>query len=543
MCYCTVHIRNNSLKFDISKDKVFLDVPCGKCGQCKKRKSEDTTARIYYEYIRTVATKVPGFKYQSACKTHGSLEIDEHGYVYLQTFTYNDEMVPWKHGIKCFRPEDYRSFMVNLRNDWKRRGFPNSSLRVHWVSEYGGETYRPHHHALFFITAPCSPEEFEELCQRNWCQVVHKGHSGDCFNTERISLGWTELANPYNKNKDHNFPADLVVDGMGALGYCADYVGKDVDFEKVLADQKNSNFDGAKLTDEDYRVMKPYTRQSNGLGDNIKDILTIEQMMEGTMIIPDNVKGSKPIALPLYIDRKVFYDYDPSDKCYRLNELGFKMREQRLIHNRGYVKKQIDWLTSHISTLWNDETKDCVSWVLLTHADKNHTRFHSYSPADAMAFVSDTLYDRYEDFIDYICMYKDITSTYYQYVDDGADLKRLWRAVILKKYDSPPESYCCLSDMKDSLSRQERADYKKIIHDSYGNCCNRFDKFDDVLAILNGINMSVCRMQQRAFLKRKEEESRHKKVLSIINNPHKKFNAYAQNQIKRFRLASASTVS
>lgn len=535
MCYSPVHIRNKSLKFDIEKDRVFFDVPCGHCGQCKKRKAEDATARIYYEYLRTVNTPVENFYYKSP---NGKVEIKCHGYVYMQCFTYNEEMCPWLHGIRCFRPDDYRSFMLFLRNDLEKLGYGRSCVKVHWVSEYGGQTYRPHYHALFFITCGITPEEFEKLCRKSWCVVYHKNHELDCTHVKRIRLGWTELENPYSKNLNHTCPSDLVVDGMGALGYCAQYLGKDIDFETVLHEQKNSLYDGKFITKDDYKFLKPFTRQSNGIGDNIPDCINIEDLMDGKMTIPDNIDGQKVINLPLYIDRKVFYDYDPSDKCFRLNERGYEMKEHRLKHNRGYVKKRIDYLMSNISKLWSVDAPVYISSILRHQANKNSLRFIHYTAADCMRFVSDKLYNRMDDFCDYIILYKNITSTFYEFVDSGEDLSKVYYDFIKKSFHSPPVKTFNMEDIvNDSL------DYRIITHNLYGCVCNRFKDFDEVLAILNGINLAYSEKRQQAYLKRKDEVSRHKNVLTLIpSSTHKKFSAYASYRPKISGLATASQV-
>lgn len=46
--------------------------------------------------------------------------------------------------------------------------------------------------------------------------------------------------------------------------------------------------------------------------------------MKGRVLLPDNEKGVEEYKLPMYIDRKLFYDYDPATKLFTLNELGKK---------------------------------------------------------------------------------------------------------------------------------------------------------------------------------------------------------------------------
>lgn len=508
MCYSPLHLPNNSRKFDLDRDKLYLNVPCGKCGECRQKRSDEITTRLYYEWIDCVKTSVPGFHYESP---DGRVQIHEHGYAMLQTFTYNDEMVPWKHGIKCFNPDHYRTFMINLRNDCKKRGFlvPHPSIsgkmimpiKVFWVSEFGGDTYRPHYHPIFFVRGAISPEDLEDMCRHNWC-VVDSHHKDENGQYKRTSLGWTDVQNPYS-NK-HTHPSELVIDGhVAVMNYVSQYVGKDIDFEKVLQDQKNSQYDGEPITDDDYKVMKPFLRQSNGIGECIKDMISIDDLMDGRVTIPDTRQGSKVVALPLYIDRKVFYDYSPEDKCFRLNDIGYQMKEHRLQHNSSYVKKQIDWLWSHCAELWTDLSSDYISNLL-------HDAGISFTPAECMYKVSNVLYNRYDDFINYICYYKDIHSTYAWCIEDKrVDLKE-FAETFIQKHSSPPPDVPVF-DLKD-LRDSSPVDYRITMKHSYGCMCNRFKGFDEVLAILNGINLAFCVGRQKSYLAKCREKSRQKAI-------------------------------
>ena len=501
MCYSPLHLPNNTRKFDVSRDKLMLNVPCGNCGECRQKKQDDVSARLYYEYLDTEKTVVPGFHYTSP---DGCVDIHEHGYVYLQTFTYNEEMCPWLHGIKCFRPDDYRRFMVNLRHDLEQRGFivkgDKMPIKVYWVSEYGGETYRPHYHALFFIRGAISPELFEEMCRHNWSIVGRRKCKDGKY--ERRSLGWTDIENPYSNV--HTHPSQLVIDGhMAVMNYVSQYIGKDIEFETVLYHQKNSHFDDLPISDDDYKMLHPFTRQSNGIGECIKDVLTIDELMDGRMTIPDSTEGTKIIALPMYIDRKVFYQYDPTDKCFRLTDDGYAMKQHRLEHNRGYVKKQLEWLQSNISQLWSDRSAHMISWFTKDHKEYS-------DPATAMMKVSDVLYNRLEDFVSYILYYKDISSTYACNIDSGVDLKEFATKFIVK-YSAPDPCTIPLVSLQD-FKDQHPVDYRIMMKHTYGKVCDRFKDFDEVLGILNGINLAFCHGRQLDFLKRRAEKARQKKI-------------------------------
>ena len=124
-----------------------------------------------------------------------------------------------------------------------------------------------------------------------------------------------------------------------------------------------------------------------------------------------------------------------------------------------------------------------------------------------MMKVSDVLYNRKEDFIDYICYYKDISSTYRLEVDSGADLKELHSLKIFK-YCHPNPCECCVENLKD-VRDMDYQDYRRILKHTYGHDCNRFRDFDEVLNILNGLNLSYCIGRQKVYIRdRAEKRSR-----------------------------------
>lgn len=468
MCYRPFTIKNPSLRFSLDHDRMFIKVPCGKCGQCRTSKQDGYAARIYYEYLDT---------------------IKKGGYVFFQTFTYNEECVPACHGIKCFDSRDHRLFSMNLRDRLLRDGYDNK-MKMFWCCEYGGNTYRPHYHALFFVTCGVSAEDFCHMTEDSWSKVVSRGYG----RVERVPLGHCDTNNP-DPRRRHTWQ-ERIVDGMGALGYVSKYVCKDLDFLEVLEKQKNGNYDGDTITKEDEKYMYPFIRLSNGLGECMKDMLTIDELMEGRVSLPDKLKGQKIVALPMYVDRKVFYDYDPEDKCFRKNERGLEMEKVRKDHNRGYVKKQIDYLWRNISDLWTDYA-----------AKKLHL-----SECDCRVKISDTLYQRMDDFVDYITYYKDISSTYLFEVDSGVNLKELAEVSILRNIPnkSPSFSFKVQQSVNPKL-------YEDLCSSSYGQCCKRFADFEYILYIFNAINIGYCEKCQLDYLMRQEEKSRQKKVHFLYN--------------------------
>lgn len=470
MCYRPLQIKNPSLRFDIDHDRKVLSVPCGCCGECRTHKQDEIASRIYYEYMDT---------------------IKKGGYVFFQTFTYNEEECPRRHGIRCFDSRHYRLFSSNLRNDMIKAGYQTgykkgrsyrSYVKIFWTCEYGGLTFRPHYHALFFVQNGIPLEEFGKMTESCWCRCERDGAE-----VIRHPLGFCDTNNP-DSTRRHSYNKRLV-DGMGALGYVSKYVCKDLDFEAVLNRQKESYYDGEPLTDEDKKYMLPFTRRSNGLGECMEDMLTIDELMEGKVKLPDKLQGTRVVALPQYIDRHVFYDYDDEDKCFRLNDKGIEMKRLRREHNRGYVKKQINWLWTNICKLYTPETEQKLGLTV----------------ADCMAHISDTLFDRFDDFVDYIIYYKDISSTYIRNVDSGVNLRDFAEQFVVKNSTEKSPALTI-----DQIKDYDEMEYYHFMRHSYGDDCVRFRDFDFVLCIFNQINLGYCNKVQQFYLQRQDEKSRQK---------------------------------
>lgn len=445
-----------------------MTVPCGQCGECRSRKMDSVAARVYYEYLNCVKSG---------------------GFVFFQSYTHSEDTVPWCHGVRCFNPADYRTFYNNLRNAFVKIGYKKFPVKNYWVSEYGGKTYRPHYHCLHYVYATdVTPEQFARITEDAWSYAGERSWQ-EC---ERLSFGFCDTNNP-DPIRRHS-PLSRVVDGFGALSYVSKYVCKDLDFEEVLSNQANSSYDGLPITDEERKLMYPYTRQSNGIGECMKDMISIEELQDGRVTIPDAMHGSKVVALPQYIDRKIFYDYDPEDKCFRLNERGLEMKKIRRKHNRDYVAKQIDYLLSHVSQLWTDEA----------------TKALNLTPAEVMGRVSDVLYKRKDDLVNYIIYFKDVSSTFIHDLDSDTDLLSFGEAMRPCVPDKPPKF--SLSEFCDNNPKS----YCDFMYDTY-RLHSRFKDFDEVLEMLNKVNLGFCLKQQRLYLERQQEKSRAKFTHSLYH--------------------------
>lgn len=473
MCYRPLHLINNTRHFDVNSSKVFRSVPCGHCGECNTKLQNSFEARVYYEYLDTV---------------------QKGGYVFFQTFTYNEECCPWSHGIRVFSRRDIRLFTKNLNNEWTKRFGSRDGLKYFITCEYGGTTYRPHYHALFFITQPISVEEFAKITEDRWSRYDLKGNA--------LSIGFCDTNNPDPKKR--HAPSQRVVNAQGALSYVSKYVCKDFDFDKMLAGQAEMtdchlDCDVSALKPDEKKEIFPFHRQSNGLGLCMKDMIPYEDLVDGKVKIPDSVKVEKYVSLPQYIDRKVFYDYNPDDKCFKLNEAGVEMKKVRDAHNREYVKKSILFILNNMEQMYS---------LASSAIDKKLPCFSDW--ADARLAMHDLLAGRsLDNLVTYIQYYKDLVIPHdIELVDD---LESYGQYLYMKDINSDVD-YRLVPDV-DSVSDGYLLHRNKMLNKLRDR--GIFEGFEEIISILNIYNMCYCQVLQNKYIQSKLDKSRRKYIHSL----------------------------
>lgn len=131
MCTSPITIRYSNIHTYSTRFKS-IQVPCGKCCECKKKYQNDWMLRINEEI------KSCGYK------------------AVFVTFTYNNEHVPrvWDKETGCCYLSVCKRHPQNaikrFRTAYKRKFGKDAPLRYFLTSEYGPRTCRPHYHAIFF---------------------------------------------------------------------------------------------------------------------------------------------------------------------------------------------------------------------------------------------------------------------------------------------------------------------------------------------------------------------------------------------------------
>lgn len=103
----------------ITEEKVT--VPCGKCEACLSNRAAQWSFRLEQELKHSVG----------AC--------------YFITLTYDEDHVPIENNVRTFNKEHVQILIKNIRNAIRPK-----PVKYFVVSEYGGQTFRPHYHMLLF---------------------------------------------------------------------------------------------------------------------------------------------------------------------------------------------------------------------------------------------------------------------------------------------------------------------------------------------------------------------------------------------------------
>lgn len=444
MCYSPISIINPSKYISTKfRDRYLLQVPCGKCAQCATQKSNEWYFRTYYQSMD--------------CITHG-------GFVLFDTLTYSNEHlprlsnfmpVPASLDYPCFDGHHLRKFVAVLRQRCKRKYHSNFSYFV--SSEYGTSmhcTHRPHYHCLFFVTGTITPLEFSSLVAELW------------------SYGRTDGI-PY---KSANYVIGNTFDGSNFAGslrtckYVSKYIQKSCKFQREIDFRIDSTmkYIASRMPDEDWlssvnasrvrqrlkRLCNQFHRQSTQFGASaLADIDLANLFQCGTLWMPDADCVLKPIGLPTYYKRKLFFElvgvdgtftWQPTEDGIRylkareadsLNRLADRF-EAAACHLGSYVDSRglADYVLNYRgrfkslfpSVTLNDRLPYVDYFNYVTPSDKEHVGIgvtRSFCGNNSIGYCVDVLPAHYKpfQFVDKYCYFdkalEDILKKLYCYFD------------------------------------------------------------------------------------------------------------------------------
>lgn len=478
MCLNPQRIVNPSKRFSTKGfHQLFLEVPCGKCAECQERKIDEYKLRSYYEGMST---------------------FDAGGFIIFDTLTYADEYLPHlsdedpffkdsPYDYPCFSYQDYRLFMVRLRQMAKERlGVPAETIKYFTASEYGTDeryTHRPHIHILLFIKHAIDPVQFSYLISDCWPfgrtdGVRYKGRSyffkKRCFsrNTNNDVLHLTNVCKYVTKylSKDSSFQ---------------DTIDLRLDLSMIYKYGKNWKYDDS--AQDYYRKLKRQVCQfhlnSQKFGISVFKYNNMDEVLHtGMMYMKSSSNVIQHIPIPMYFKRKLFYeltkDFRGQPK-WKLTPFGVQWKinrtEDSIRHLSNRLASWYEQLSLDNNTFlydsatrflglrtWNDFAK-----YLLFYKDRLLPYFHQLPnrshKLDEPLPIDIAITLQYEDDLDndkYHFYRKEVKSVTFQFSGD--------------EFAPPDDDYD-----GNSLVLSKYADAYIINEDTY-SCFNDFDKLFNV---------------------------------------------------------------
>lgn len=248
-----------------SYDKVlasgvpFIQVPCGKCLECRIQATRSWADRC-------------------------CLEAKNSPFNYFITLTYNDDNLPVNNSLLEY---DMQCFFKRLR-----KRFKGVKFKYFYVGEYGDTTLRPHYHCLLFgLPLDDLSHEFITYDGREYCKgkLINDGiknvylldKNPDLFYSDIIASAWHYLGQISVGKFNYDTAA-----------YCAQYCTKKIN-GKLKEFYKKFN------------VVPEFIRMSKGLG---KSSYNDDLYDNGSIIIPSSGEAHVS-AIPRYFDKLFIKKY------------------------------------------------------------------------------------------------------------------------------------------------------------------------------------------------------------------------------------------
>jgi hypothetical protein len=187
-CYTPYRVKNKNK--DINNQNLMIDVPCGKCLACKKRRASHWSFRLQQEAKSSTSAAFVTLTYETAPTT--------------------------ENGFHTLKKRDFQLFLKRLR-----KKCPTNKLKYYACGEYGTKTYRPHYHAVIFNLPQsliAKPQKIADTWQNGHIHLAANNQA-----TINYVVGYMTKSNFTRINTfDDRLPEfSLMSKGMG-LGYLTD---------------------------------------------------------------------------------------------------------------------------------------------------------------------------------------------------------------------------------------------------------------------------------------------------------------------------------
>lgn len=470
---------------------LYLEVPCGKCAECKDN------IRLQWHFR----------SYQ-----HCDDVIRRGGYVLYDTLTYRPEDVPHLSdffdikdtGIKdfyCFNSAHWRNFLKNLRRqiDYHYKGV---NITYFLTSEYGTDdlyTHRPHYHILLFVSSPrLHPIKLSRLISKCWTYgrtdgLPYKTLKYLSENVFGFNLGFSQGENS---------------DILKVCSYISKYITKDSKFQQeidkrvdILKKYIDNDDDLRKLL----REINMFHRQSQGFGLSYITRMDNDEynylFNNGACRIIDKDKVTLTLRLPLYYKRKLFYKClkDAENRYFwQPTAKGVAYLENSLLHSVTNITNRYKTLYANLDQLdkiqvdnyLKDRTlEDFVIYKLFYKGRARTAESFNISKFYQTTDLNDTEYNLYDWMHNIISSQYVRTSSHFDYFERDRD----------KNIISLPVAYGNLFDDKpfNTIDYDYKAFLKQITFNE--NSCRAFNDFDRLNSLFDALQKPDRKLKQQTF--------------------------------------------
>lgn len=408
-----------------------IQVPCGSCPNCRQSKHDEYYFRSWYEARST---------------------FDNGGFVQAVTLTYRPSCLPHLSDFleipkgdsldfPCFSRRDIRLFIMRLRERLARYGYDvRNNLGYFICTEYGtsqGHQHLPHMHCLFYVNFPIDALLFSRFVGAAWPFGI----------TDTFPFKSARYVTHYTFG--HKYTADAFAMQKKCM-YVSKYVLKSSSFDKQIKrrvtalvgreyDLKGSALrdfiknDGRSVYNSYLRLVNQFHRQCNHFGSALWKYNDIHEVLKSGMIsIYDSHSIVRHIPLPMYYQRRLFYDMVKDFRgvrSWQLNDLGRTWLLNRKLDSVQLLARSFsDWFQNLRQYLPQPSE-------LLSSADIEN-EYHSLN-----ARVCELLDGRsWFDFACYVGIYKgrikNIDETFRDFLDaPSVDGLETWACGLLPKFE------------------------------------------------------------------------------------------------------------
>lgn len=561
MCLNPITIRNPRTFYRHGIDKILLTVPCNKCTECKNELTNDWFVRLAYEYYDTIRSG---------------------GAFYFPTLTYNDDSRPvldttlpefqclndvhgrYVPGVTPtvpqfvqygFNKSHAQKFFKSLRQNFNSPYLPED-LRLHipsgvkyfLVSEYGGETHKPHYHVLLSLPKEVDSYALKKVLEISWSDRIAFSDAPYYVQTlatkhypyvEKLAHGqYVELERYFilpprrgqktpqifhrkgfvSWSKKHG----PKVQSVACVRYILKYLFKDSQFMcrplVSLLDDYIQSLPPIKTITNDVQLALikklkdffPFRLSSQKLGDSLFRQLDLKNLSEDeTYSALDKLQNNQVsvpndtvlYSIPKYIVRRLFYNYRDiglKKNVCQLDSVGAQVLRMKYNYTVDYLAKRYSFLQSDSFINMADST---FFDEFRFKYGLSYDQFHS--------FVTEKFSGMFEDFHDlaiYNLVFRDVS---YDGVDvSDLTLKDLTSNGInifnqkIDTYNNPDEDY--YYNLPDPLNKLDTREFNYLRRNLY-NALPQFDKYQFVVDAFEFIFQKVMyrviqeKEQQKAY--------------------------------------------